>query len=214
MEHRSDQQPAAPGTITLPNSYAQPPLYQTSSAPAATRPGRFRIMRTAARLVVRRLFYGGVLLGRMLKPFAALLALILVLLGVIGWMSLQLWWPRTTAQDTRIKALPQAPAAGKYIEGMQSYDAELVWSAYSTNFKAGQIEKGASKATLKTTLDRMRTTGLKFAEADYVGGVPIDGGYMYFYALQVVSAGQRQRVPLVVRVDGDGLITSVNPAPQ
>ncbi|HEU4323538.1 MAG TPA: hypothetical protein VFS21_10365 [Roseiflexaceae bacterium] len=213
MEHRSDQQPVTPGTITLPSSYAQPP-HSATSAPAAPRPGRFRVIRTATRLVVRRLLYGGVLLGRALKPFAALLALLIVLLGVIGWMSFQLWWPRTAVQDTRVQALNPAPAVSSYIKGMQSYDADLVWEAYSTNFQAGQLEKGASKDTLQTALDGLRTTGIKFAQADYVGGVPIDGGNMYFYAVRLESAGQQQRVPMIFRVDGDGRITSVSPAPQ
>lgn len=213
MEHRSDQQPVTPGTITLPNSYAQPPQHVATPTPSA-QPGRIRIIRTSARLMLRRLLYGSVLLGRALKPFAALLALIVVLLGVITWMSFQLWWPRTAAQDTRIQALSPAPAVGNYIKGMQSYDADLVWSAYSTNFQVGQLEKGASKDTLQTALDRLRTTGLKFAQADYVGGVPIDGGNMYFYAVQLESQGESERIPMIFRVDGDGRITSVSPSPQ
>lgn len=164
--------------------------------------------------MARRLLYGAVVVGRALKPYAALLALVVVLLGVITWMSFQMWWPRTAVQDTRVGLMSPAPAVNNYLKGMQSYDADLVWSAYSTNFQAGQLEKGASKDTLQTALNRLRNNGLKFAQADYVGGVPIDGGNMYFYAVQVESEGQRERIPMVFRVDGDGRITSVSPSPS
>lgn len=210
MEQRPDQQPVNPGPIALPPGYTTPaPYYVAPARPA--RPGRALVFWRTLRLLLRRALYGLALLGRALRPYAALLAIIVVLLGVIGWMSIQLWWPADAAsRDTRVNAMAPAPAVENFIRGQQGFNAELMWNAFSASYQAAQLQKGSSKETLQAAVDQQRESGLRYAKYDYIGGVPADdGGHLFFYSLQLAASSQQVRVPLVFGVDKDGRINHV-----
>lgn len=210
MENIPDQRNVAPGTPAVATQSASQQPYQ--GPPVVPRPGRFLVVRRALRLLARRFVYGFVRLGQVLRPYAAFLAIIIVLTGIIGVLTLALVWPsRSTAvADTRVAPLSRAEAVENYLRGQHDANADLMWSAYSPDYQSAQLEKGASKQTLQTTMNQFRAQGVQFLDQEYVGGVPLsDGGTMYFYAVQV-DTGQRQlKVPMTFLVNSDGKVEGI-----
>ena len=186
----------------------QSPYY----APAPPKVGRFARFRRLCRLLLRRLMYGGVVLGRALRPYAAFVVIIVALLGVLGWMSYLLWGPKAApAMFERADSLPPAAAVENYIKGQQDYNADMMWDAYSTDYQAAQLANGASKATLQAQASGMRSAGLRFVHSDYIGGVHLDGGRsMYFYTIDLTRADQHGRIPYIFTADADGKIVDVD----
>ena len=67
-------------------------------------------------------------------PYAVFVGIVTVLLGVIVWMGVQLWWPSaSTTQDVRVVALPPPPAVQNYIQGQQTFNADLMRESLSTD---------------------------------------------------------------------------------
>jgi hypothetical protein len=170
-------------------------------------------MRRTLRLLVRRFVYSLVRLGQVLRPYAAFLVIIAVLTGIIGVLTLALVWPSRTSnavEDTRVAPLSRADAVENYLRGQRNADADLMWSSYSPDYQSAQLEKGASKQTLQTTLNQYRAQGVHFLEPEYVGGVPLtDGGAMYFYAVQVDTGQQQLKVPMTFMVNADGKVDGI-----
>src|SRR5213593_3034470 len=127
-ETREPQQPA-----TAPMVYPAQPVYPAPQPYYAPAPkvGRFARFRRLMRLLLRRLLYGSVVVGRVIRPYAGFVVAIIALLGVIGWMSVLLWWPRGQAKDVRVESLAPAPAVEHFIQGQQNYDADMMWDALS-----------------------------------------------------------------------------------
>ena len=201
MENIPDQRNVAPPTATQPHVY--------TSAPA--RPGRFLVLRCTLRMLVRRFVYALARLGRVLQPYAAFLAIIAVLTGIIGVLTLALVWPTRNAEvDTRVAAIAPAKSVETYIKGQQDFDANLMWDAFSPTYQANQLSKGASKLTLQNQIDQERKVGIRYAKYDYVGGVPMsNGGNMYFYSVQYELGSEQIEVPATYIVDTDGKIRAI-----
>src|SRR6188472_1961473 len=89
-ETREPHQPGAGPAAYQPVYPAQQAPYYAPPIPA----GRWVRFRRLCRLMLRRLWYAGVVVGRALRPYAATLAVAIVLLGVIGWMSYLIWAPK------------------------------------------------------------------------------------------------------------------------
>jgi hypothetical protein len=209
MEETRESQQAGAGPVGYQPVYpVQQPTYYAPPIPA----GRWVRFRRLCRLMLRRLWYGGVVLGRVLRPFAPTLAVAIVLLGVIGWMSYLLWGPKAApAVFQRADSLPPAPAVETFIKGQQEYNADMMWDAYSTSYQASQLANGASKATLQALANSVRTQGIQFVQSDYIGGVQIeDGGSTYFYSLDLAQGQQHRRFPYIFTADADGKIVDVD----
>jgi hypothetical protein len=209
MEETRESQPAGAGPVAYQPVYpAQQPPYYAPPIPA----GRWVRFRRLCRLMLRRLWYGRVVVGRALRPFAATLVVAIVLLGVIGWMSYLLWAPKVApAAFQRADSLPPSPAVETFIKGQQDYNADMMWDAYSTSYQASQLANGASKATLQALANRVRTQGIQFVHSDYIGGVQIeDGGSTYFYSLDLAQGQQHRRFPYIFTADADGKIVDVD----
>lgn len=210
MEETREPQPQTVAPIT----YQSPPVYPAVQQPyyaPALKAGRFARFRRLLRLLVRRLLYGSVVVGRVLRPFAGFIVVILALFGVIGWMSYLLWGPKATpAVFTRANSLPPASAIEGFIKGQQSFNADMMWDAYSTDYQASQLANGATKATLQAQANSQRTMGLQFVHYDYIGGVTVDNGSMYFYSVDLKLRDQQARLPMIFRADADGKIIGIN----
>ncbi len=209
-ETREPQQPAATPLISPPAYPApQPPYY--APAPAA-KAGFWTRFRRTIRLLLRRVLYRTTVVGRALRPYAGFIAVIVALLGVIGWMSYMLWAPKAApAAFERAESLPPASAVETFIRGQQAFNAEMMWESYSTDYQASQLANGASKATLQAQADNQRRRGLKFVRADYIGGVKLDDGRsMYFYTMDLALSSQHGRFPFVFTADADGKIVDVD----
>ncbi len=209
MEETRESQQAGAGPVAYQPVYsAQQPPYYAPPIPA----GRWVRFRRLCRLMLRRMWYGGVVVGRVLRPFAATLVVATVLLGVIGWMSYLLWGPKAVpAAFQRADSLPPAPAVETYIKGQQDYNADMMWDAYSTDYQTNQLATGASKATLQSQADSVRTQGIQFVRSDYIGGMQLDdGGSIYFYTIDLAKAQLHRRFPYVFTADADGKIVDVD----
>jgi len=207
-ETREPQQPAA-----APIAYPTQPVYSAPQPYYAPAPkvGRFARFRRLMRLLLRRLLYGSVVVGRVLRPYAGFVVAIIALVGVIGWMSYLLWGPKAApAQFTRAESLPPASAIETFIKGQQSFNADMMWDAYSTDYQASQLANGASKATLQAQANSQRTMGLQFVHYDYIGGVQVDNGSMYFYSVDLRLRDQQARLPMIFRADVDGKIIGID----
>jgi len=208
MEETRESQQAGAGPV------AYPPVYPAQQNPYYAPPvkaGRWVRFRRMCRLMLRRLWYGSAVIGRVLRPYAGFVVVVIALLGVIGWMSYLLWAPKAApATFERADSLPPAPAVETYIRGQQDYNADMMWDAYSTDYQANQLASGASKATLQAQASGMRSAGIQVVHSDYIGGVQIDGGSMYFYAIDMAQANQHRQFPYVFVADADGKIVNVD----
>lgn len=209
-ESREQQHPLT--AVVVPSIYPQQQLSTYSAVPPA-RPGRWLTFRRTLRLMLVRILRGLIIGGRALRPYAAFLFVVIALLGVIGWMGIQLWWPKTTSTsvvDQRVAALAPAPAVETYMKGRQSYNADMMWDSFSTEYQADQLESGASKSTMQAQANRERMIGLKYERYEYIGGVKLeDGSGMYFYALQLSLQNQQAKLPIVFSADADGKIERI-----
>ncbi|MCS6940295.1 MAG: hypothetical protein RMJ55_02130 [Roseiflexaceae bacterium] len=193
--------PQAPYPVQSPYPYYHTP-------PRVGAAGRFaRLMR----LLLRRVLYNLVLLGRAMRPYALTLAVAFVLLSVIGWMSWQLWGPKPDGPTfTRADSIPPAPAVLNYLQGRKTFNADLMWDSFSTEYQTARLNAGASKATLQSQANIEKNMGLVYNRYDYIGGIPLDdGGSMYFYAVQVSLQSQKAKVPLIITANPDGKIINI-----
>jgi hypothetical protein len=204
MEESRESQQAVAGPVGYQPVYPTPqnPYY----APAPPVPaGRWVRFRRLCRLMLRRLLYGTAVAGRILRPYAGFVIV------VIGWMSYLLWAPKAApAAFQRADSLPPAAAVETFIKGQQDYNADMMWDAYSTDYQANQLATGASKATLQAQASSQRSAGLQFVHYDYIGGVTLDNGSMYFYSVDLSLQDQRARFPIIFKADQDGKIIGID----
>jgi hypothetical protein len=209
MEETRESQQAVAAPVAYQPVYPapQPPYYY---APPA-KPSRWMRFRRLCRLMLRRLLYGGTIIGRFLRPYAGFVIVIIAMLGVIGWMSYMLWAPKAApAAFKRAESLPPAAAVETFIKGQQDFNADMMWDAYSTDYQANQLAAGASKATLQAQASSQRSAGLKFDHYDYIGGVTLDNGSMYFYSVDLSLQNQHARFPIIFKADQDGKIIGID----
>ncbi|HJZ48760.1 MAG TPA: hypothetical protein VKE41_16395 [Roseiflexaceae bacterium] len=209
MDETREPQQAVAAPVAYQPVYPAPqaPYY----APPPVKAGRWLRFRRMNRLLLRRLLYGMTLLGRALRPYAAFIVVILALLGVIGWMSYLLWAPKAApVAFQRAESLPPAAAVETYIKGQQNFNADMMWDSYSTDYQANQLANGASKATLQAQASSQRSAGLQFVHYDYIGGVKLDTGSMYFYSVDLSLQNQRARFPIIFKADHDGKIVGID----
>lgn len=211
MEPPREQHSATPGPGSPESGYVLPAQYTVGHARAPRRAGPLTIFARTLRLILRRVLYVLVILLRPLRPYAGFVVVIAALLGVVAWMGYQQLAPGASAPaDPRVPVMLPAPSVQNFIKGQQTYDAELMWEAFSTSYQATQLQRGASKATLQEQADRERSAGLRYVNYAYVGGVPLDnGGSMYFYAVDLELRGQREKMPVVFTVDSDNKLINV-----
>ena len=209
MEETRESQQAGAVPVAYQQAY---PVPQNPYYAPPVKAGRWLRFRRLCRLMLRRLWYGAVVVGRVLRPYAAFVVIVIALLGVIGWMSYLLWAPKAApAAFQRADSLPPAPAVETFIKGQQDYNADMMWDAYSTDYQANQLASGASKATLQAQANSVRTQGIQFVHSDYIGGVQLeDGGSIYFYTIDLSRAELHRRFPYVFTADADGKIVDVD----
>jgi len=206
-ETRESQQAGAVPVAYQPVYPAPQNPYYAPPVPA----GRWTRTRRMMRLLLRRLWYGATIIGRVLRPYAAFVVIVIALLGVIGWMSYMLWGPKAAPPSfQRANAIPPAGAIENFMQGQQSFNADMMWDAYSTDYQAAQLANGASKATLQSLTKTRHNQGFQYVHYDYIGGVAIDTGSMYFYSVNLSVQNQNLYVPIIFTTDGDGKIVNIS----
>ena len=116
---------------------------------------------------------------------------------------------KPTSQDE-----PSTTAA--YLRGQQSYDAKLIWDAYSDRVIRDLERRGNSLEDTQRQLDRAKEVGRRIEQAQYIGGYPIPNGSMHVYIVLQAPArsassqrGDVAYIPYVFTLDSDGKIERV-----
>jgi len=191
-------------------------IYQAGTpvvAPAPPRVGAVGMLARLLRLLVRRLLRLTFLIGGALRPYAAMLVVVAMALGTIGWLAWQLWMPApgTAASFTRAESIAPIASVERYLDARRSFDADAMWDTFSTSFQTTQLNMGATKATLQAQADNERSMGVTYGRVSYIGGIPTqDGGTMYFYAVDITVQSQKLTVSLVFEADAQGKIENVS----
>ena len=107
---------------------------------------------------------------------------------------------------------PEPPATATYLRGQQTYDAELVWEAYSERALRDLQRRGATIEDLQRQLDRARDSGTRIEQARYVGGSLIPDGSLHFYVVtrSVRARNEISYVPYIFTLDSRGKIDQVD----
>ena len=201
MQHPSEKPPQSQAVYQQP--YGQPAT--------AVRPGLLLLATRMIRLIIRRLLYLTLIITRVLRPHAGMVILGLVSLVIISWMGFQLWGPQPGEPNfARSASIAPAVAIENYLEGRKSYNAEMMWDAFSTSYQTALLNLGASKATLQSQADNERSAGLNYGRAQYIGGVATQsGGSMYFYSIDLSLQQQQITVPIIFTANADGKIEDI-----
>lgn len=211
--------PPAPGDVR-PGAYMPPP------PPSATTPGvaqpaqqlpplQTGHLRRIVRLLLRRVFYGGEVAGRLLRPHIGWLIAVAVLVGIIIFQSFLLVVPRliaATSGDTRAELLPPSAAVVTFLEGQASYDADLMWESFSPDLQDALVSRGGSKEALAAQAESERLAGQRYRKFEYIGGVPLDGDHrLYFYVVDIESPSPERdgRFSFIFTVDREGKILNL-----
>lgn len=193
--------PTSASTTTLP-AHQLPPL-QTGHT------------RRIVRLLLRRLFYGGEVAGRLLSPHIGWLIAVAVLIGIIIFQSFLLIVPRLIAAaggDTRADLLPPSTAVVSFLEGQASYDADLMWESFSPTLQDALVSRGGSKEALAAQAESERLAGQRYRRFEYIGGVPLDSDHrLYFYVVDIDSPSPERngRFSFIFTVDREGKILNL-----
>jgi hypothetical protein len=215
MEDQRDQQtaPTPQSTPYAPHLQAEPSSPQPQAAPALPyTPG---IVERITRLILRRIAYGLILAGQLIRPRLGWVLLSLFLIGIVGMETMALIAPFVAAKmsDNRPPAIPTSAAVETFLQGQARYDAEMMWESFSPRFQATLIDQGTSKEKLADQMKSARDGGQKYTGFSYVGGLNLQGQQkMYFYAVDVRSAQTNQSgtISFVFTVDESGKIVDIN----
>ncbi|GEM_PF-646779 len=200
MEQPREPQPPV-GPASYPYPYAAP--YAQPYAQPAPRPSAWRVFSSFLRLLLRRFLYAIVWVLRPLRSHILFAIVTIALLSVIGWMSYTIWGSKSAASaDPRVAVLEPAPAIQNYLTGRKTYNADLMWEAFSNNYQARQLQNGGSKSTMQSVARQEKRLGLEYRKIQYIGGVKLDdGGHMYNYSVDVVVNKRTFRLPVVFMSD-------------
>jgi hypothetical protein len=202
-------------TTIPPAPHAHIPQPAEPVAPAAQAPAYSRTQRSVRwwRLLLIRIIRGFGAFGRALRPHALTLAILVISLGVIGWLSALLWMPSGDMPSfSRADSIPPAVAVENFLRGQQNFDGAQMWDSLSEAVKAQLLSRGDSKPTWETRAQMEKRSGQKYGNFQYIGGVGLpDGGSMYFYLVDVESPRPDRGGPTsyVFTVDADGKIVNI-----
>lgn len=180
-------------------------------SPSAHAAPRFTVLRRTLRLMLRRVLY---VLARIAQPLRRNLPsslLTAALAGVIAWMGFLLWSPAAAAQvDMRAPLVEPSAPVQNYIKGQQNYNAELMWTALSSESQASRLSGGSTKQSLQSQIDQKKDSDVRYNRYDYIGGVQTDGGGdMFFYSVDVQIQNQTYKLPMTFVVNADGKIENI-----
>lgn len=225
MVERSDEQQAVPPGPPPP-AYSQYPdaLYHGAPQPAPLSEGhppqaearqpREQTTGRLMRLLLRRVVYGLVVLGALIKPRLGSVILVSLLIGIIGFQSLALLAPLliNKSVDSRVALLEPATAVLEFLQGQREFDAERIWNSFSPELQAALLDQGATKDDLAVQLENERAAGQRYGEFEYIGGVDIDDDKrMFFYIVNIVSPApdRNGKFSFIFTVDRSGKIIGV-----
>ncbi|MEA2641144.1 MAG: hypothetical protein QOF51_2538 [Chloroflexota bacterium] len=107
------------------------------------------------------------------------------------------------------RANGEPDATYNYLRGNQTFDAKLMWTAYSDRFTRSLQQSGVTMDSLQAQLDQSRQRGRQVLKTQYIGSYPIaNGSSMHFYVVTetAFTRGPVQYVPYTFTLDSSGKI--------
>lgn len=209
MEDQRDQQTAP---APQPPPYA--PELQSGVPPIGSESAAPNVGDRLSRLILRRVAYGLIVAGRLIRPRLGWVVLTLFLIGVIGFETAALLAPLFVAKiaDGRSPPIPTSAAVESFLTGQSHYDADMMWESFSPRLQAALIDQGTSRDDLAAQMQTARSDGKRYTGFAYVGGVALpDDQKMYFYAVdvQLAQTNQKGTVGFTFTVDKSGKIIRI-----
>lgn len=143
--------------------------------------------------------------------------LLVALIGGVALVTLQAGLPALSLSlpSPSFKAANgSAPnSTESYMKGTETFNAELVWNAYSDEAQGRYRSRGMSMQALQSQMDQAKQAGVQLEQVTYIGGQGFpDGTSMHFYT--VLTKGPQSRtdaepVPYVFTLDKSGKIVRV-----
>jgi len=105
------------------------------------------------------------------------------------------------------------PSTESYLKGNQTFNADMMWSALSSDAQDRFRSRGATAQDLQRQMEAARDQGTKVDEFSYIGGQRLpDGTSMHFYL--VLTQGPQSRtdatyIPYIFTLDRAGKIARV-----
>jgi hypothetical protein len=198
-------------------AYTTPPAAtaQAAQAPAApVRVGSLTVAARLARLILLRLLAGLVRVGRALRPHVGWLAALTVLFAIIVTQAFLLVAPRifrSVTTDTRVALLPPPPAVISFLEGQSTYNADMIWEAFSPELQADLNQRGASKELIAAQVEDERLAGRRYRTISYIGGIQLGERSRYYYVIDIDSPqpDQAGSFSFIFTVNRDGKIVGI-----
>jgi hypothetical protein len=167
------------------------------------------------RLILRRVAYGLIVLGQIIKPRIGVVLLVSVLLGIIAFQAIALIAPLFVRQasDSRVALIQPAQAVTQFLQSQREFDVDKMWDSFSPELQAAILDRGASKDDLAQQLESEQAAGQRYSSIEYVGGVTIENNWqMFFYAVEIASSDPSRAgtFSYVFTVDNDGKIIRIS----
>lgn len=87
--------------------------------------------------------------------------------------------PVTPAHSASTANLP--PAVDDYLQGMTSFNAQLMWQSLDQNAIQSMESQGASEQSLQQQLDGLKQQGDRYNGVAFIGGYPLNNGDRYLF---------------------------------
>ena len=115
----------------------------------------------------------------------------------------------SSVAEARVPGEPEATAM--FFQGHKTFDARLVWNAYSEAYNRARERQGIDLDQMQRQLEEVRRRGERIESAQFVASYPVQNGKMAFYAVTKVGVqrGDVETLPYAFMLDGDGKIVAV-----
>lgn len=207
--------PAPPGDwAPYDQRQADAPVTAGGAPPAAPQVGALGMAARLIRLLLLRLLAGLALFGRALRPHVGWLAVLGVLSVVIlvqTWFLVAPQLFRSPTGDLRVAAITPPQAVINFLEGQSTYNADLMWEAFSPEFQANLMQRGASKESIAAQVEDERLAGRRYGDVSYIGGIQLGDRSRYYYVVDIDSPQPEQAgsFSFIFTVNRDGKIVGV-----
>lgn len=199
----------------FPTAEGVAPAYSspTPAAPARTA-NPFVVALRILRLLLLRVLNGLLGIGRVLRPHVGWLMVIVLLVGVIAVQAFLLIAPqifRADTSDNRVALLTPPQAVLSFLEGQSTYNADLIWEAFSPELQANLSERGASKELIAAQVEDERLAGRRYRTISYIGGIQLGERSRYYYVVDIDSPqpDQAGSFSFIFTVNRDGKIIGI-----
>ena len=168
--------------------------FQTNREFRPERRGKFRFLTFPFRFVFRLFKRTLAQLVRTLAfhPVSSLLVVVLALaVAFLGYQNVSggAFHAGPGAADA---ALTPSPAAEDFIKGQTEFNAALMWSSFSNQFKQQLSTRGTNQQSLQRQLDQRKQAGTKVDQVQYAGGVQTpEGSRVFMYVLTMEAPGSQ-----------------------